>query len=169
MDTAVKPMENVPENPDLIPQEPELDPEKAAVRAVARKIGYFIFVSLTEASAEEKSLVDTWKVLVAYLLLFNIQIKVKGGPVDKRKDGPARQTFFVSIGHPLQMSSFSLPVPLGIHFKGLSWNVKQIAKRLFVDNASLLGLSEPLPIDQFADQKVRENALSLAKEIALRI
>ena len=41
MDTAVKPTENVPENPDLIPQEPELDPEKAMVRAMTRKIGYW--------------------------------------------------------------------------------------------------------------------------------
>ena len=158
---------NVPAT-DPVPQEPELDPEKTRVRHAARKIGAFLFTMLTEAEAEEKGLVDTWKVLLACLLLFNVQIQTKAA-VDKREDGPPRQTFFVSIGQPLQMSSFSLPASLGLHFKALSWRTKQVAQRVFADNASLLGLSEPLSIDQFANPNIRTSALALAEEIAPKL
>lgn len=161
-------LEPLPEETVPVPQEPELNPEKTRVRLAARRIGAFLFTMLTEAEAEEKGLVDTWKVLLAYLLLFNVQIKAKAA-VDKREGGQPRQTFFVSIGQPLQMSSFSLPITLGLHFKGLSWNARQAAQHVFTDNAALLGLSEPLPIDQFTNPNIRASALSLAEEIAPKL
>lgn len=160
---ATEPAEYAP-----APQEPPLDPAKEQVRLATRRIGAFLFHQLSEAEAEEKGLVDTWKVLLACLLLFNVQIKAKGN-VDKRGDGTARLTFFVSIGQPLQMSSFSLPATLGIHFKALSWGTRQVAQRVFADNASLLGLSEPLSIDQFANPNIRTSALALAEDIAAKL
>lgn len=168
MEPANNVLDPLPEETDPVPQEPELNPEKTRVRLAARRIGAFLFTMLTEADAEEKGLVDTWKVLLACLLLFNVQIKTKA-TVDKREGGPPRQTFFVSIGQPLQMSSFSLPASLGLHFKALSWGTRQIAQRVFTDNAALLGLSEPLPIDQFTNPNIRASALSLAEEIAPKL
>ena len=145
MEPANNVLETLPEETVPVPQEPELNPEKSRVRLAARRIGAFLFTMLTEAEAEGKGLVDAWKVLLACLLLFNVQIKAKAA-VDKREGSPARQTFFISIGQPLQMSSFSLPVNLGLHFKGLSWNARRAAQHVFADNA-----------------------LSLAEEIALRL
>lgn len=160
---ATEPAEYAP-----APQVPPFDPAKEQVRLAARRISAFLFRQLSEAEEAGKGFIDTWKVLLACLLLFNVQIKAKGN-VDKRGDGTARQTFFVSIGQPLQMSSFSLPASLGLHFKALSWGTRQVAQRVFADNASLLGLSEPLSIDQFANPNIRTSALALAEDIASKL
>ena len=160
---ATEPAEDAP-----APQVPPFDPAKEQVRLAARRISAFLFHQLSEAEEAGKGFIDTWKVLLTCLLLFNVQIKAKGN-VDKRGDGTARQTFFVSIGQPLQMSSFSLPASLGLHFKALSWGTRQVAQRVFADNASLLGLSEPLSIDQFANPNIRTSALALAEDIASKL